>query len=51
MCKFVGSPLCRRVEPVVRMMTGQTSLDYMLLYLKSNGCVVFSTVIVCSLSV
>ncbi len=50
MCKFVGLPLCRGVEPVVRMMTGQTPLNYVLLYLKSNGCALFSTVIVCSLS-
>ncbi len=49
-CKFVGSPLFRRVESVVRMMTGQKPLDYVLFYLKSNGCAIFSTMIVCSLS-
>ncbi len=51
MCKFVWLPLYRRLEPVDRKMIGQTPLNYILLYLKSNGCALFSTVIVCSLHV
>ncbi len=41
-CEFVGSSFCRRVEPVVRMTSGQTPLNYMLLYLKSKWLVLQS---------